>query len=277
MDGGTCARALSEEGLVQIKLRWGELGIGSLGTGGLRAGDNVRLLPTMLPPTLGGRTTTRQCPRGPLFVRVPDAPSPPARHCGRFLYCSCGFEDQIQPLPCELLKSECQLFFADESFWEGFGHNNFQPRSSSDNISCRAMRNTLRNGPRRNLGTFSSRSWPTLAKTDFGQTDFDLCLCVFVGVCVCLCGVGVGFTVSVWGFQSCSVPPEPPFPWTAQNFALFFSLSRRKIRSFLPSLGVFSLNFGGVFEGWNPQMCTFVVSGCRVKPRRLRGRRGLHT
>ena len=32
----------------------------------------------------------------------------------------------------------------------------------------------------------------------------------------------------------------------------FFALSRRKIRSFLPSLGVFSLNFGGVFEA--PEM-----------------------
>ena len=30
------------------------------------------------------------------------------------------------------------------------------------------------------------------------------------------------------------------------KFRAFFSLSRRKIRSFLPSLGVFSWNFGGV-------------------------------
>ena len=104
-----------------------------------------------------------------------------------------------------------------------------------------------------------------------------LCLCVFLCVSVCLsvcvawvlvsrfpCG---GFKVLVW---SCSVLPGPPFPgppfprppfpwtpfpWTAQNFALFFSLSRRKNRSFLPSLGVFSLNFGGVFEGRDPPMC----------------------
>ena len=40
----------------------------------------------------------------------------------------------------------------------------------------------------------------------------------------------------------------------------FFSLSRYRIRSFLPSLGVFSLNFGGVFEGRDPQMCTFGLS-----------------
>ena len=35
------------------------------------------------------------------------------------------------------------------------------------------------------------------------------------------------------------------------NFRAFFPLSRLKIRSFLPSLGVFSWNFGGVFEGGN--------------------------
>ena len=57
---------------------------------------------------------------------------------------------------------------------------------------------------------------------------------------------------------NCSCKPNPREPerrgpegwgpggWEAQNFALFFSLSRRKIRSFLPSLGVFSWNFGGV-------------------------------
>ena len=38
---------------------------------------------------------------------------------------------------------------------------------------------------------------------------------------------------------------------------------------------VLSLNFG-VFEGWDPEMCTFGLSGCRVFPQRLRGRR-LHT
>ena len=104
---------------------------------------------------------------------------------------------------------------------------------------------------------------------------------------------GYCFTVSEWGFMcGCwfqglvwtALPgtvlpldrpsPGPPFPWTTQNFALFFSLSRRKIRSFLPSLGVFSLNFGGVFEDRDAQMCTFGLSGCRVKQRRLRGRRG---
>ena len=47
----------------------------------------------------------------------------------------------------------------------------------------------------------------------------------------------------------------------------FFSLSGSHFRSFCLSQGVFSLNFGGVFVGRDPQMCTFGLSGCRVKPR----------
>ena len=53
-------------------------------------------------------------------------------------------------------------------------------------------------------------------------------------------------------------PPDRPPP---DKFRSFFSLSRRKIRSFLPSLGVFSWNFGGVFEDRDPQMCTFGALG----------------
>ena len=74
--------------------------------------------------------------------------------------------------------------------------------------------------------------------------------------------------------------PGPPFPWTAlfwtalrrtaQNFALFLPSPVLIFVLFL-SLGVFSWNFGGVFEGWDPLMCTFGLSGCRVKPRRLWG------
>ena len=133
-----------------------------------------------------------------------------------------------------------------------------------------------------------NRLWPkpTLAKTDFGQTDLaktSLICCVVCCVVLCLCVVCVAW-VLVSRYQSgvsCvgvgfKIWFGPPFPWTAQNFALF-SLSRRKIRSFLPSLGVFSLNFGGVFEGWDPQMCTFGLSGCRVKPRGPPKPPGLHT
>ena len=121
-------------------------------------------------------------------------------------------------------------------------------------------------------------------QTDFGQTDFDLCLCVFVCVCVCLCVCLCVVCVCV-----CLVPPEPPFPGPPSRdrpslgrpspgqpkiSLFFFPLPPQS--SFLPSLGVFSLNFGRVFEGQNPQMCTFGLSGCRVKPRRFRGRRLAH-
>ena len=41
--------------------------------------------------------------------------------------------------------------------------------------------------------------------------------------------------------------------------------------SFCLSLwGSVSLNFGGVFEGRDPEMCTLGLQGCRVEPRRLR-------
>ena len=127
-----------------------------------------------------------------------------------------------------------------------------------------------------------NRLWPkpTLAKPTLAKTSLICCvLCCVVLCVVCVAwvlfhGVRVGFhvwvLVSRFGLDRPS--PGPPFPWTAlpgpSKISLFFPLSRRKIRSFLPSLGVFSLNFGGVFEGRDPQMCTFGLSGCRVEPRR---------
>ena len=47
------------------------------------------------------------------------------------------------------------------------------------------------------------------------------------------------------------------------------------VRSFCVSLGVFSLNFGGIWKHRGRQMCTFGLSGCRVNPPRLWGRQGL--
>ena len=55
---------------------------------------------------------------------------------------------------------------------------------------------------------------------------------------------------------------------TAQNFALFFPSPATIFILFSLSCWSFSLNFGGVFEDRDPQMCTFGLSGCRVKPRR---------
>ena len=112
---------------------------------------------------------------------------------------------------------------------------------------------------------------------------------------VLLCGVwcGVGCGVSVWcvggvcvhDFRGCvqdlgahpDLPPPDPRPPDRPKFrAVFPSPATICI---LPSLSweVFSLNFGGVFEGGTlKQMCTFGLSGCRVKPwRSLFSRTGL--
>ena len=96
------------------------------------------------------------------------------------------------------------------------------------------------------------------------------CWCLLVRACWCCC-------LCVWwvcsrflGLSRRTAPAGPPFPWTAQNFALFFSLSRRKILSFFSLWrGVFSLNFGGVFEDRGAQMCTLGLSGPSNNPHSL--------
>ena len=66
----------------------------------------------------------------------------------------------------------------------------------------------------------------------------------------------------------------PPLRRTTQNSALFFP-SPATIFILSLSFGVLSLNIGGVFlKAGNPEMCTFGLSGCRVKPRLFLGRRG---
>ena len=49
-----------------------------------------------------------------------------------------------------------------------------------------------------------------------------------------------------------------PEGWGAQNFALFYSLSRHCFHSFF---GGRFVEFGGVIEGRDPQMCTIGVLG----------------
>ena len=127
------------------------------------------------------------------------------------------------------------------------------------------------------------------------------CLCCCVGVCfaVCLlflvvvCRLLLWFVGCLWlWFVWCLLLwfvlvvwllvwttlrrtplPQTSLRRTAQNFALFFSVSRHQFRSFSLSLCVFSLNFG-FCDDRDPQMCTYGLSGCGVEPRRLRGRRG---
>ena len=106
-----------------------------------------------------------------------------------------------------------------------------------------------------------------LGQTDFGQpfwqTEFDL-LCVVCRVFVCavwrgcwfhgFVGVsreGVGFKVLVW---SCSVPLDRPSPGPPKFRSFFFPSPAAKFVLFFPLWGVFSLNFGGVFEGRDPQI-----------------------
>ena len=61
----------------------------------------------------------------------------------------------------------------------------------------------------------------------------------------------------------------PPLRWTPQ-ISLFFPSPAFIFILFSPLLMVLSLNFGGVFVRRDPQMCTFGLSGYRVKPRRFR-------
>ena len=61
-------------------------------------------------------------------------------------------------------------------------------------------------------------------------------------------------------FKIFGASPPDPLRRTAQIFALFFP-SPATVYSFSLSCWSFSLNFGGVFEGRNPKMCTFGVLG----------------
>ena len=115
------------------------------------------------------------------------------------------------------------------------------------------------------------------------------CLCVCVLCVVCFCVVVLLLLLCAVCVVVCSGPlrrtplrrtplrrtPLRQTPLrrtalrrTAQNFALFFPSPATVFILFSLSCWSFSLNFGGVFEDRDPQMCTFGLSGCRVKPRR---------
>ena len=88
--------------------------------------------------------------------------------------------------------------------------------------------------------------------------------CCGCGCCGC-CWFGLP-----WTTFSRTPPPLDTPPRDHPKLRSFSSLSRHRFRSFCVSLGVFSLNFGG-FEGRNPEMCTFGLSGCRVSGPNLLG------
>ena len=122
------------------------------------------------------------------------------------------------------------------------------------------------------------------------------CCCVLllcVGVGCWLLGVGCWCWCGYFGPSGSPLAPNPPADlpartpllWTPcagppyarpPKISLFFSVSRSHFHSFCLSLGVFTLNFGGVFEGQDNQMCTFGVLGQSCETPAASGQPGLH-
>ena len=105
--------------------------------------------------------------------------------------------------------------------------------------------------------SLASPFWrPSLAKPTLASVSVCfvcvLCVCVLCVFCVCFVWRGCwfhGFRVGVsrFWFGHVRCPRNRP-SHGPPNISLFFSLSLRKISSFLPSLGVFSL----IFFFWTP-------------------------
>ena len=97
-------------------------------------------------------------------------------------------------------------------------------------------------------------------------------LCVVVCCCVVLCVASLHPP-----HPTPDPPPQDPLRQTTQNFALFLP-TPAPFSLFLSLCGCLIVEFWWCFcKDRDPQMCTFGLSGCGVKPWRLRGRRGLHT
>ena len=114
----------------------------------------------------------------------------------------------------------------------------------------------------------SLRGTPALPKTTLCGSR---CCC---GV-VCRCGVCSRFFVGaskIWALRRTPAPhfpsAGPPLPGPPK-ISPFFPLSRPHFRSFSLSLGVCSVEFWWCLKRQDPQMFTFGLSGCRVKPQRL--------
>ena len=105
------------------------------------------------------------------------------------------------------------------------------------------------------------------------------CVVCRVFVCCVLCFVFCVLCVVFGAFSPPSArPPSSGPPSSVPPSCVPPSAGPEKIRSFFPSHshfrsscvspGVFSLNFGCVFDFCSLQMCPFGLSDCRVKPRR---------
>ena len=133
--------------------------------------------------------------------------------------------------------------------------------------------------------TLSSWLKPTWAKPTLAKSSLTCCeWCVVWCVWCCVCGVcvvwrgcwfhGVGFMCGCWfqGLVWTTLSPGPPFPWTAQNFALFFPSPAAEL--FFSSLsGGLLVEFWWCFEGRALKCARLEFSGCCVKPRRFQARK----
>ena len=101
---------------------------------------------------------------------------------------------------------------------------------------------------------------PILADSNFGQSNFGQSMWIW---CVCHGGTeGWGPNPEKVGPESQDLELEGGAPkGGGPKISRFFSLSHTHFRSFCLFLGVFSLNFGGVFDGRDLEMCTFGVLG----------------
>ena len=119
------------------------------------------------------------------------------------------------------------------------------------------------------------------AMSNFGQTNH--CGQIFKNSCfnllsqfLCLANAGINRTPPTNPSLSTTSSSPPPLPHTPPpqdpssrgppQISHFLLLSRQNLHSFFPLLDVFLCNVGGVFEGRGPEMCTFGLSGCRLKP-----------
>ena len=117
------------------------------------------VLPTLLPPTLGGQTTTRQLEPMPMPSRPVVREGPGRAVAGETLR-TLPLLQRIRRPSCELLKSERQLLFADEAPLGVWG--TFWERPSTTSNLFRALRRpvaTLPEGQCARFGMGRAETW----------------------------------------------------------------------------------------------------------------------
>ena len=141
-------------------------------------------------------------------------------------------------------------------FWITTGHCDAFPVASTGN-SCTSSGSTLCESPTRAHTFLPKHSRLTsLTSSTVREADWTLANARVLAVwSVCSRFLGLSRTP----LRRNALPLDRP------KFRSFFSLPP-EIHSFFSLWEVFSLNFGGVFEDWDAQMCTFGLSSCRAAP-----------